>query len=214
MAEIYTYQPRVSPDAKRAIAERRRRLGLTGGPTSTDLDVKSAVGLRKAREVAEREAKEQQLAKEDFLRQQIAADALKRAIAERASERAQVLKIAAGLQREKERLPTDDFEWLQKINSSNITARNIIDYCCKKYNVTPLGVVSRRQLVKLSRVRGIIAYLMSEMTLKSTTEIGRILGNRDHSTVVHCRRKVEDRVATDPEFAAEIAGIKTALEAA
>jgi chromosomal replication initiator protein len=47
-------------------------------------------------------------------------------------------------------------------------------------------------------------YLASKLTNRSTPEIGRRLGNRDHTTVLHGVRKITARIETDADFAAKI----------
>jgi chromosomal replication initiator protein len=43
------------------------------------------------------------------------------------------------------------------------------------------------------------------MTARSLPEIGRRFGGRDHSTVLHAVRKIEDQIKTDDKLAREVA---------
>jgi chromosomal replication initiator protein len=48
-------------------------------------------------------------------------------------------------------------------------------------------------------------YLAKKMTARSLPEIGRRFGGRDHSTVLHAVRKIEDQIKTDDKLAREVA---------
>lgn len=54
------------------------------------------------------------------------------------------------------------------------------------------------------RPRHIAMYLANRLTFRSLPEIGRRLGNRDHSTIFHGVRKIEHLITIDPTLAAEI----------
>ena len=49
-------------------------------------------------------------------------------------------------------------------------------------------------------------YLAKKMTSRSLPEIGRRFGGRDHSTVLHAVRKIEEQIKTDDRLARERAG--------
>jgi chromosomal replication initiator protein len=48
-------------------------------------------------------------------------------------------------------------------------------------------------------------YLAKKMTARSLPEIGRRFGGRDHSTVLHAVRKIEEQIKTDDRLAREVA---------
>ena len=53
--------------------------------------------------------------------------------------------------------------------------------------------------------RQIGMYLAKKMTARSLPESGRRFGGRDHSTVLHAVRKIEDQIKTDDKLAREVA---------
>lgn len=63
----------------------------------------------------------------------------------------------------------------------------------------------------LSFPRQVAMYLMRQMTSHSFPEIGAVLGNRDHSTILHGRHKISERLESDPALRAEIESIRTAV---
>jgi chromosomal replication initiator protein len=48
-------------------------------------------------------------------------------------------------------------------------------------------------------------YLAKKMTSRSLPEIGRRFGGRDHSTVLHAVRKIDEQIKTDDRLAKEVA---------
>jgi chromosomal replication initiator protein len=55
-------------------------------------------------------------------------------------------------------------------------------------------------------------YLCKQLTPRSLPEIGRKFGGRDHTTVMHAVRKVEELRATDPALAEDIELLRRMLE--
>jgi chromosomal replication initiator protein len=55
-------------------------------------------------------------------------------------------------------------------------------------------------------------YLAKTLTLRSLPEIGRRFGGRDHTTVLHAVRKIENLVTTDNALAEEIEILKRQLQ--
>jgi chromosomal replication initiator protein len=60
--------------------------------------------------------------------------------------------------------------------------------------------------------RHMAAYLIRDIGHKSYPEIGRELGGRDHSTIIHSCKYIEDALESDPQTMSEIEQIKKRLE--
>ncbi|MBR3603775.1 MAG: chromosomal replication initiator protein DnaA [Elusimicrobiaceae bacterium] len=71
---------------------------------------------------------------------------------------------------------------------------------------------SKRKMQSIAWPRQIAIYLTTSLTDMSLSEIGREF-NRDHSTVVHARDLVKDKIKNDPFFAAEINRILSDIKA-
>jgi hypothetical protein len=70
---------------------------------------------------------------------------------------------------------------------------------------TPLNdLISPRREARVVRPRQIVMYLAKKLTSRSLPDIGRQLGGRDHTTVLHAVRKMERLCQLDSEFAAQI----------
>ena len=83
----------------------------------------------------------------------------------------------------------------------------------KHFNVTKADLLSARRTRTVVRPRQIAMYLAKALTPRSLPEIGRRFGNRDHTTVLHAVRKIEEMANADRGFADEIEMLKRMLDA-
>ncbi|WP_255586796.1 chromosomal replication initiator protein DnaA [Hephaestia mangrovi] len=67
------------------------------------------------------------------------------------------------------------------------------------FDLKPLDLVSARRARVVARPRQIAMYLAKRLTTRSLPEIGRKFGGRDHSTVIHAVRRVEELRDADRE---------------
>lgn len=81
----------------------------------------------------------------------------------------------------------------------------------ERYAVTWDELTSRRRDIRVAFPRQVLMYLARKCVMRSSTEIGRRLGGRDHSTVLHGVRKIETLIKTDPTFAGEVEALRTAV---
>lgn len=83
----------------------------------------------------------------------------------------------------------------------------------KHYNVSKQDLLSSRRTRSIVWPRQIAMYLAKSLTLRSLPEIGRRFGGRDHTTVLHAVRKVEEMIGGDEALTQEIEVLKRMLEA-
>ncbi|UVO49069.1 chromosomal replication initiator protein DnaA [Sphingomonas sp. SUN019] len=67
------------------------------------------------------------------------------------------------------------------------------------FELKPLDLISARRARAVARPRQIAMYLAKRLTTRSLPEIGRKFGGRDHSTVIHAVRRIEQLRDTDRE---------------
>ena len=79
------------------------------------------------------------------------------------------------------------------------------------FNVSRADILSSRRTANVVRPRQIAMYLAKTMTLRSLPEIGRRFGGRDHTTVLHAVRKIEDLVSKDTDLNQELELLKRLL---
>ena len=78
----------------------------------------------------------------------------------------------------------------------------------KHYNVSRSDLLSSRRTRTIVRPRQIAMYLSKMLTPRSLPEIGRRFGGRDHTTVLHAVRKIEELAASDNSLQQEIEMLK------
>lgn len=74
----------------------------------------------------------------------------------------------------------------------------------KHYRIPLIEMVSARRAREVARPRQIAMYLSKLLTPKSLPDIGRLFGNRDHTTVIHACRQITRLIAEDPEIRADV----------
>ncbi len=65
----------------------------------------------------------------------------------------------------------------------------------------------------MARPRQVAMFLSKMLTSKSLPEIGRRFGGRDHTTVIHAVRKIEELKAIDNQIAEDVELLRRMLEA-
>ena len=88
-------------------------------------------------------------------------------------------------------------------NTKPVQLNIIKKVVAKKYNIKVEDLNSVRRTQAIAWPRQIAMYLANDLTNLSLLEIGREF-NRDHSTVVHARDLVQEKLNESPFFAAEI----------
>ena len=70
---------------------------------------------------------------------------------------------------------------------------------------------SARRARQIARPRLIAMFLAKNLTSLSYPEIGRRFGNRDHTTIMHAVRKIEELMETDASLADDVSLLKSIL---
>lgn len=82
---------------------------------------------------------------------------------------------------------------------------DILKIVGRHYNVGRTDLLSPRRARAVVVPRQIGMYLAKKLTARSLPEIGRRFGGRDHSTVLHAVRKIDDQMKADEKLAREVA---------
>ena len=70
------------------------------------------------------------------------------------------------------------------------TADHIIDHVCRYFSVTRNDVISKKRNREFTEPRQFAIYLITEILNIPLVNIGQIMGNRDHTTIMHARNKI------------------------
>jgi chromosomal replication initiator protein len=93
---------------------------------------------------------------------------------------------------------------LLRSNERIITVEDIQKKVAERYNIKISDMSSTRRLRMVARPRQIAMYLSKTLTPRSLADIGKKFGNKDHTTVMHAIKKVEELTKQDVEFQEEI----------
>ncbi len=97
-------------------------------------------------------------------------------------------------------------------DARRVRIEDILRIVSRHYKVPRNELLSSRRSRDVVRPRQIAMYLAKALTSRSLPEIGRRFGGRDHTTVLHSVRKVEQMIKDDGDLAQEIELLKRMLE--
>ncbi len=89
-----------------------------------------------------------------------------------------------------------------------ITPTLIINVVAEHFNVSPADITSKKRNSEFVLPRQIVMYLCRTMTETPLAGIGKILGKKDHTTVIHGIKKITEGVATNEELRNKVELIK------
>ncbi|MFN7113895.1 MAG: chromosomal replication initiator protein DnaA [Alphaproteobacteria bacterium] len=89
-----------------------------------------------------------------------------------------------------------------------ITIEDIQRRVADHYNLRMTDILSPRRARPVARPRQVAMYLAKALTEHSLPEIGRKFGGRDHTTIIHGVRKIEELLLADRQLAADIETLK------
>ena len=91
-----------------------------------------------------------------------------------------------------------------KAGNRPITVDDILEKVCRHYGVPQQQVSGRSRKRELVQARQVSMYLAQKYTGMPASRIGRLIGGRDHSTVLHSCAAVEQRMKADKAFMEEM----------
>ena len=79
------------------------------------------------------------------------------------------------------------------------------------YRVSTEALLGRGRTKRIAQARQVAMYLLSYELEMSPTQIGRILGGRDHATVIHGAGKINGEINEDSQLRQDVLTIKEAI---
>ena len=98
-----------------------------------------------------------------------------------------------------------------RLSDRRVTIDEIQRKVAEHFNVRIADMHSARRARSVARPRQVAMYLSKQLTPRSLPEIGRKFGGRDHTTVIHAVRKIEELCAADRSFGEEVDLLKRML---
>jgi len=99
-----------------------------------------------------------------------------------------------------------------KVDNRPLTIDDILEKVCQHYNVAQQHVFSKSRKRDYVQVRQVSMYLAQKYTKMPAGRIGQLIGNRDHSTVIHSCNSIEQRLKVDKAFSEEISSIENSFK--
>ena len=101
---------------------------------------------------------------------------------------------------------------LLRANDRRVTIEEIQKRVAAHFNIRMSDMHSARRARSVARPRQVAMYLAKQLTSRSLPEIGRKFGGRDHTTVMHAVRKVDELRDHDSGFAEDVELLRRMLE--
>jgi len=105
----------------------------------------------------------------------------------------------------------DVLQDLLRSHDRRITIDEIQRKVAEHYNLRMPDMHSARRARNVARPRQVAMYLSKQLTSRSLPEIGRKFGGRDHTTVMHAVRKIEELMEDDAQISQDVDIIRRAL---
>ena len=100
-----------------------------------------------------------------------------------------------------------------RASERKITVEEIQRKVSEHYNIRLSDMIGPKRLRTYARPRQIAMFLSKQLTSRSLPEIGRRFGGRDHTTVMHGVKRIEELRAQDWQIAEDLEMLRRALEA-
>ena len=89
-----------------------------------------------------------------------------------------------------------------------ITPSLIIEVVAEQFGVSPDDITSKKRNSEFVQPRQVVMYLCRKLTDTSYVNIGKLLGKKDHTTIIHGVNKIEDELNSNQELSYRIETIK------
>ncbi|MDM7945909.1 MAG: chromosomal replication initiator protein DnaA [Oceanibaculum nanhaiense] len=101
---------------------------------------------------------------------------------------------------------------LLRANDRRVTIEEIQKRVAEHFNIRIADMHSARRSRAVARPRQVAMYLAKQLTARSLPEIGRKFGGRDHTTVMHAVKKIDELRGSDQSFAEDVELLRRMLE--
>ena len=99
-----------------------------------------------------------------------------------------------------------------KVDDRPLTMDDILETVCNHFNVTTASVHSKSRKRDIVVARQVSMYLAQKYTKMPSARIGKLVGGRDHSTVIHSCTQVEQRMKVDSVFQSDVQSIESSFK--
>ena len=100
-----------------------------------------------------------------------------------------------------------------RASDRKITIDEIQRRVAEHYNIRLADLIGPKRVRPVARPRQAAMYLCKKLTTRSLPEIGRRFGGRDHTTVMHAIKRIDDLMQTDTQLSDDVEMLRRSLEA-
>ncbi len=97
-------------------------------------------------------------------------------------------------------------------NMGNVTVEIILKVIAENYDVSVLDIKGKKRDNRTAMARMMAAYLIFNLMDYSLVDTGRELGGKNHATVIHAKKTIEDLRKTDPDMEEKIKSLKNQIK--
>jgi chromosomal replication initiator protein len=101
---------------------------------------------------------------------------------------------------------------LLRANDRRVSIEDIQRQVSDYFNIRLSDLLSARRARAVARPRQVAMYLAKQLTTRSLPEIGRKFGGRDHTTVMHAVKRIEELRSADSALSEDISHLRRSLE--
>ena len=101
---------------------------------------------------------------------------------------------------------------LLRAHEKKVTIDDVQKKVAEYFGLKMTDMLSARRAVEVARPRQVAMYLAKKLTPRSLPEIGRRFGGRDHTTVMHAVKRIDELRAKDPELDGDVAALTRLLD--
>ena len=106
----------------------------------------------------------------------------------------------------------DSLADILRASDRRVTVEEIQRRVAEHYNIRLADLIGPKRVRTVARPRQVAMYLAKTLTTRSLPDIGRRFGGRDHTTIMHGGRKIEELRESDPQLAEELDLLRRALQ--
>jgi chromosomal replication initiator protein len=100
---------------------------------------------------------------------------------------------------------------IRPARSRRVSDTSVLDTVCAYFSISKDTLAGRRRDKQTAMARQVAMYLLREEINLSLTSIGRLLGGRDHTTVLHAHRRIGHQINVDSHLRRDVVNIREAL---
>ena len=99
-----------------------------------------------------------------------------------------------------------------RASDRKLTIEEIQRKVAEHYNIRLSDMIGPKRLRNIARPRQVAMYFAKQLTSRSLPEIGRRFGGRDHTTIMHGVRKIEELMTTDSQLSDDLQLLRRQLQ--